>query len=230
MWLKIIRFWKFIKRFKRFWLSVLLAVLCSLTLLYEWLFNERKLDISHIYLVSVIYVIAMLFWHLKVLRDWFRWIIDFLGLENLKDFRFIIVIFSASIFSIYLLGFKNSEIPFGLQFSIIPVSATLGGLVIAGANNSKLSPNSRNDLLRVAQNFIVATISFIFFAASFALANLSPSINPNVPPTNNIETIAFIFFWASVAFFFIGTFLFVIGIVDLALGLKKIKNELLYWR
>jgi hypothetical protein len=225
---QIMRFWNFIKRFKRFWRSFLMAVLFGLLLWYENYTGTYKT--SHTYLLSAIYVVTMLFWHIKKFRIWFKWIIDFLGLEKILTatgfFRFYFCLIGAFIISIYLLGSKDIVIPPGLQFSIIPVTATLGGLVIAGSNNSKLSPVSRNELLRVAQNLIVATISFIFFVATFALANISKDFDPNVLPTTDVEWVKFCFYWLSVVFFFIGTALFVVGITDLSLGLKRIKNEL----
>jgi hypothetical protein len=226
----IIKFWKLLISCKRLWLSLLLAALFGLMIAYEW-FSDTLIT-SHIYILATIYVLSMLYFHLKRLREGFKWIIDFLGLESLgtiaRFLRFQLCVFGAFIISFYLLfGIKTVEIPVGLQFSIIPVTATLGGLVIAGANYSKLSPEGRYELIRVSQNLIVATIAFVFFIATFAIANLGTAINPNVSPNTQLDVIKLIFYWLSVVFFFIGTTLFVSGVVDLALGLKKIKKEAL---
>jgi hypothetical protein len=224
------QFWHFVRSKKRFWLSILIFVLLGLLLLYEY--YAGTYEKSHTYILAFIYVISMLFWHVLKIRHWFKTFIDFMGLEQLFSnsgvFRFYVSAGSAFLISSYLLlGSSNADIPPGLQFSIIPVTATLGGLVIAGANNSKLSTPSRNELLRVSQNFIVATLSFIFFTATFSLANIGPQIDPNMFPPGEVERIRFVIYWISIVLFLAGTTLFAVGIIDLSLALRKIKNELL---
>jgi hypothetical protein len=151
---------------------------------------------------------------------------DFVGLEDAFTtnlfFKLEICGFGAVLISVYLLlSGKNDIVPPVLQFSIIPVTATLGGLVIAGANISKVKER-RIELIKVAQKLIVATIAFIFFASILFLAG---NIDPSVVPTNQIGWTKYILFWAATFLFYIGTFLFVIGIVDLALGLMNLKKE-----
>jgi hypothetical protein len=110
-----------------------------------------------------------------------------------------------------------------LQFSIIPVTATLGGLVISGANYSQLTTIQRNELLRVAQKFIVSTVSFIFFIALFSFALVGKRLNLNIFPSNSIDITRWILSWFAVGMFVTGVILFVLGIIDLALALKNIK-------
>lgn len=229
--------WKFIQlarityifqKWKRFWLSLLIAGLFGLILLYQWYLDS--LETSHVYSMVIIYALSMLFWHLKKLREWWSDIIDFLGLE--KSFttggfmRLQISIFGGFMISIYLLlSGENTVIPPVLQFSIIPVTATLGGLVISGANYSKIAPDKRAELLRVAQNLIVATIAFVFFATMLSLSNIGGNIDPNQIPLTSLGWIKLILFWFAVVSFFSGTTLFVMGVINLAVSLKHLKKE-----
>lgn len=161
-----------------------------------------------------------------LVKDWWRWFIDFIGLEGPLTIGGIVRLqlssFGAALISLYLLISQNNTVPSVLQFSIIPISATLGGLVVAGANYSKISLELRTKLLKVAQKLIVATIAFIFFAAIFSLAG---DIKPEVIPSTQPEWIKYISFWVAALLFYLGTTLFVIGIFDLALGLMKLKKE-----
>ncbi len=226
-WLKAEAIWKERRRRKirkRIYLSLVIALLFGLLLVYEW--KSGSFQISHGYLIGTIYVLAMLFWHVGKLRAWWSWIVDFTGLEKSGIFQMWIGLFGGLLISIYLLlSGKNDVIPPVLQFSIVPVTATLGGLVVAGANYSKISLERRSELLRVAQSLIVATIAFIFFAVLFYLADIGGSVNPNHLPSTQLEWIKLLFYWLAVVFFFSGTSLFVVGIIDLAIGLKNLKKE-----
>lgn len=226
-WLRAEVIWKQRRRRKirkRIFFSLIIALLFGLVLVYEW--RLGSLEISHVYLMAIIYILAMLFWHVGKLREWWRWIVDFAGLEKSGIFQLWTGLFGGLLISIYLLlSGKNDVIPPVLQFSIVPVTATLGGLVIAGANYSKISPERRSELLRVAQSLIVATISLIFFAVLFYFADIGGSVNPNNLPSTQLEWIKLVFFWLAVVCFFSGTSLFVVGIINLAVGLKNLKKE-----
>ena len=148
-----------------------------------------------------------------------------MGLETIGAFRFMLGSFGGLLLSIYLLlGNSIAVIPPVLQFSIIPVTAVLGGLVISGANYSDITTESRSELLRVAQNLIVATIAFIVFAVLFFLSNIGESIDPNQIPTTQLEWTKFVLFWIALLLFVSGTFLFVVGIINLAIGLNNLKK------
>jgi TRAP-type C4-dicarboxylate transport system permease small subunit len=181
--------------------------------------------------MAAAFVLATVFW---IFRGSWRWFVDLIGLE--EDFRrgnytisvgvrLGISLFGGLLISFYLLlGSKSSAIPPELQFSIIPVAAVLGGLVIAGANYSKIELEQRAELLRVAQKLIVATISFIFFVMLFYFVNIGTDLQPNQLPTSSLDLVRLIFFYLATFIFFFGTTLFVLGIIDLALGLKNLKR------
>lgn len=149
-----------------------------------------------------------------------------MGLEKSGAFELIAGLFGGFLLSIYLLlSDAIAVVPPVLQFSIIPITAVLGGLVIAGANYSKISPKHRSDLLRVSQNLIVATIAFVFFAVALSAANVGGEIDPNQIPTTQLEWIKFVFYWLAILLFLLGTGLFVIGIINLSVGLNNLKKN-----
>jgi hypothetical protein len=178
---------------------------------------------THQIFLIIVFSLAVVF---VLSKGWWQWLIDLVGLEGEFTTSMLIKIelstFGAALISMYLLlSGQNNTVPSVLQFSIIPISATLGGLVISGANYSKLN-GKRTELLKVAQKLIVATIAFIFFTAILFLAG---DVKPNVTPSTQIEWTKYVFFWLSAFLFYVGTTLFVIGIVDLAISLKNLKKE-----
>lgn len=203
-------------------IPLMTAVLFGAVLLYEWKLDSY--EISHGYLLAAIFIVTLAY---RWLRSPLRWLIDFLGLE--KEHSVVKLegcIFGGFIISIYLLlSSEVNLVPPVLQFSIIPVTAMLGGLVIAGANYSKILPEQRTELLRVAQKLIVATISFIFFAALLSLSEVGGSVDPNILPSSSLGVVKLILFWLAVGLFFSGTGLFVLGVIDLAIGLKNLKEK-----
>lgn len=221
-------FWFWEKRRKRkikLWRQSISFVVIALylVLMLDYERASGTFQVSHALLLLIIAVLAIVFWRFRGLRSR---LIDFVGLEGAFTSmmpKFGICLFGAALISLYLLlSGKTDPIPPVLQFSIIPVTATLGGLVVAGANYSHIKQESRSELLRVAQKLIVATIAFIFFAALFLLAD---GVNPNKVPSTELEIIQFVFFWLAAFLFYAGTMLFILGIIDLAIGLKNLKKE-----
>ena len=199
---------------------LLTAIFFGALLFYEWKLGSYQ-D-SHLYLLVGFFILTLLY---RWLRGPLKWLIDFVGLEEEHSVVKMQACFLGGILlSIYLLlGDKMETIPPVLQFSIVPITATLGGLVVAGANYSKILPKQRIGLLRVAQKLIVATLAFIFFAVLVSLSEVGGSVDLNILPSNTLGTIKWVFLWLSVGLFFSGTSLFVLGIVDLAIGLKSLK-------
>jgi hypothetical protein len=112
-----------------------------------------------------------------------------------------------------------------MQFSIIPITAVLGGLVISGAHYSKIDSECRADLLRVSQNLIVSTILFIFFAVFLVVASVGTNVDPNQLPETQLGWIKLIFYWIALLLFILGTSMFVIGVINLLKGLNKLKTS-----
>jgi hypothetical protein len=222
-------FWFSEKRRKReikIWRQIISFVIIALyfILVLDYERVSGTFQTSHVILLVIIGILTIIFSLSRGLR---RLLIDFVGLEGEFTSSMVpkweICLFGGVLISLYLLlSGKTNGIPPVLQFSIIPVTATLGGLVVAGANYSHIKQEQRSELLKVAQKLIVATIAFIFFAALFFLAD---DVNPNNLPATGLEAIRFVSFWFAAFLFYSGTMLFIPGIIDLAIGLKNLKKE-----
>lgn len=130
--------------------------------------------------------------------------------------HFLLVSSMVFILSLYiLLGDPQVTVPPVLQFNIIIVSSALGGLVLAGAANQRISDSIHDELISVAQKLIVATILFIFSTALLFFSEL----------TTTMGWFHDICFWLTAICFFPGVILFAIGIPDLVLALSHIRQR-----
>jgi hypothetical protein len=131
--------------------------------------------------------------------------------------HFLLVSFMLFIVCFYiLLGNSQVHVSPVLQFNIIIVSSTLGGLVLAAATISRNNKAERRELLSVAQKLIAATILFVFATALLFLCGL----------TTTIGWFYNICFWLTVICFFPGVGLFSIGIIDLVIALNHVRQKL----
>jgi quercetin dioxygenase-like cupin family protein len=125
----------------------------------------------------------------------------------------------------FLIAGTATPIPPLMQFQLVTVSATLGGLVIASSNFSSISKETRLELLKVGQQLVTAAVSFIFFVGLFVFVNLS-NIDPGTFEWGWEAIIRGLIFWFAVFFFYGGASIFTIGIIDLVLVLKNLKHEI----
>ena len=114
-----------------------------------------------------------------------------------------------------LLDESRVIVPPVLQFNIIIVSAALGGLVLAGATNKRLSDSVHDELIFVAQKLIVATILFVFSTALLFFSEL----------TTTIDWLYNACFWLTALCFFPGVILFALGIIDLIIALSHMRQR-----
>ena len=143
------------------------------------------------------------------------------SINNRPMLYFLLVPILLFIFSFYiLLGNTQINTPPVLQFNIIVVSATLGGLILAATAIAKFK---HRELLSIAQKLIVATILFVFATALLFIVVLLGGIES---PSWLICTFREIFFWATVICFFPGVILFSIGIIDLVIKLGDIRRSI----
>ena len=115
-----------------------------------------------------------------------------------------------------LLGDSQVTVPPVLQFNIIIVSSALGGLVLAGATNQRISDSVHDELIFVAQKLIVATILFVFSTALLFLSELTTTMGWSHD----------ICFWLTAICFFPGVILFALGIIDLVIALTHMRQRL----
>jgi hypothetical protein len=215
------------KRKDRFWIALsLCTVLSILILLYEWLFGS--FEWSYAILLFGILVVAVIIKLSGTVRI-IKWLISLVGIEEENQIVTFLGFFGGILLSIYLLiSDPNKSVPPALQFSIVPITATLAGLVVASSNHKDALPQQKLELLRVAQKLIIVTVCFIFFAIFYFLAGVGgnyPDINNW--PSGDTEIIKWISEWLAIALFFSGTSLFVIGIIDLGLGVKHLKENII---
>jgi uncharacterized membrane protein YozB (DUF420 family) len=125
------------------------------------------------------------------------------------------------------LGDTQVTVPPTLQFNIIIVSSTLGGLVLAAATISRGKRRKRRELLSVAQKFIVATLLFVLFTALFFIIELVGGINTNsFELTNSASWFRGICYWAALVSSGAGLVLFPLGMTDLVIALTHMRQKL----
>lgn len=121
-----------------------------------------------------------------------------------------------------LLSGVDKSVPPALQWSVIALAPTLGGLVLVGAGNRRIKRGAYFELISVAQKLIVATVFFILFTCLFFTVELTGGIDTNLLDLSLMGCFRAGSFWFSVAFFFAGVYLFLVAIIDLVLALRRI--------
>jgi hypothetical protein len=121
-----------------------------------------------------------------------------------------------------LLSDTSKSVPAALQFSIIAISPTLGGLVLAGASNRRIKRRAHDELVSVAQKFVVATVAFILCTSLAFFVGLIGDINVNVWDLSLIGFTRGISFWTSAALFYAGAYLFLLALTDLVITLRHL--------
>jgi hypothetical protein len=140
-------------------------------------------------------------------------------------YRFILPILIAMPFVSYvLLSGLTKSVPPVIQFSLIAVSPTLGGLVLTAATNRRLRRITRIELISVAQKLIGATVLLIVFVSLFFTGDLLGGANPSSVEWSVAGFFRWAFLWGSIWTFYIGTCLFLLGISDLVLALRHLRR------
>lgn len=122
----------------------------------------------------------------------------------------------------YLLISPQQPITPKMDFNIIMLSATLGGLVLAGALFRGSSQQIRGRLIGVARKFIFATALFLIFTFFIFLVELLGGIDLNSFEPSIINAVRCFSFWIAAIGFYVGVFVFAIALIDLLLTLRYI--------
>lgn len=177
-----------------------------------------------IVLVSIIVIIAILY----LLLCQYRKAFNKLGVKKYHlgtAVRLFAVSILATLFTIYILHPNPTvTLPPSLQFNVIIISATLGGLVLAGASNRRISRRTHNKFMSVAKNLIYATLLFLVFTALLFWIESTGGINVNESDFSRAGIIRGIFFYGGAISFYAGIFLFSWSLIDLALTLRDIRR------
>ena len=97
----------------------------------------------------------------------------------------------------------------------------LGAFVIAAANSPKITIEQRSKLIRIAQKLMIATLAFIFFTVFWFFTTLGYDIDPNTLGTEWAKSFCF---WFAAVLFLVATGTFVIGIIELVMSLKNLRQ------
>ena len=150
---------------------------------------------------------------LKKLRGWV------VNIDNwIEMFRpgSISLLFAA--ISIYLIFDILGKVPEALHINLVMLSATLGGLVFAGASFTRKGTVDRKRLMNVAKMFIIATFLYIIFFVFFTFIQ-----------DKNVSAFSFeggvvntILFWLASLGIYGGSYFFARALVDFIISLRKI--------
>jgi len=122
--------------------------------------------------------------------------------------------------AIYLIYDILGKVPEALHINLVMLSATLGGLVFAGASLNRKSDGNRKRMLNVAKKFIIATFLFIIFCLFFILIK-----DANIDPFDFSKG-GFgytIIFWVAALGIYGGSYFFALALVDFIISLRNIK-------
>jgi len=122
--------------------------------------------------------------------------------------------------TIYLIYDILGKVPEALHINLVMLSATLGGLVFAGASLTRKSDENRKRMLNVAKKFIIATFLFIIFFLVFVLIK-DANIDPFDFSKGGVGYT--IIFWLSALGIYGGSYFFALALVDFVISLRKIR-------
>ncbi len=215
-------------KYDALWLILIIIATSAITLFIEWWQTGiwRK---PVMVLVGVIIVLIGIAW---VFRTYGQPVFEKIGVKKqdvqslFTPLRFFMAGILATLFALYvLLPNPKFTIPSSLQFNVIVISATLGGLVLAGASNRRISRQANNKLISIAKKLIYATILFLVFTALLYWLEATGGIDANIPDYSKEGIIRGTFFYGGAASFYTGIFLFSIALIDLAFTLRNLTKS-----
>lgn len=121
--------------------------------------------------------------------------------------------------SIYLIFDILGKVPEALHINLVMLSATLGGLVFAGASFTRRGTEDRKRLMNVAKTFIIATFLFIIFFIFFTFIK-DMNIDPFSFEGGVVNTVLF---WLAALGIYGGSYFFARALVDFIISLRKIR-------
>lgn len=210
---------------------VIVAILIIAALLITDWWTKGHFEPSDLIDLIIILGAVTLFILLAVWHSLRRRVLDIIGedsVEKLSTWRSFVALAILFILTFYiLLGDAQVAVPSTLQFNIIIVSSTLGGLVLAAATISRVENAERRELLSVAQKLIVATLLFIFFTALFFIVESIGGIDKySFEFTTLVNWFRGACFWSAFVSLFAGGILFSLGIIDLVIALTHMRKRL----
>ncbi len=214
----------------RWYIPVITAVLFIAFILgFLWL-TYGLIEKTQVLVVVIFTVVILLIYEF---RRWLRKIItpclNIIG-EEIKIprsqsrffFKYVFVLFFTIPFVFYLLAGGQEKTSSVLDFNIIVIAPTLGGLIFAGAGNRRIKNVARMELISVVKKFIVVTVLFIMFRSLAFTVDLTGGIDVNIFDWTTMGIFRGVSFWTAATFFYVGVFLFLLALVDLVLSLRHL--------
>lgn len=144
------------------------------------------------------------------------WVVN---IDNwIEMFRPGFILFLFAMISIYLIYDILGKVPEALHINLPILSATLGGLVFAGASFIRKGTADRKRLMNVAKMFIIATFLFIIFFIFFTFIK-DMNVDPFSFEGGVVNTILF---WLAALGIYGGSYFFARALVDFIISLRKI--------
>jgi len=220
------------KQRKPFYLGLLIILIELIFVFLSWLIQKQLLW-ENIYIILGADLIAIgILISPKKLQNKLVVLINkylkFIGIDHLNELYKIRSVFALVIslpFSFYILlnGVVKPTSPV-LQFTIITVSATLGGLVLTSANNRRVNRRTHEKLIKVAQKMIVSAVFFIIIVSLLFMVDFMGGIDTHHWDFSVIGLTRGLSFWAAGIGFYLGVFLFLMGLLDLVVVLKDLRE------
>jgi hypothetical protein len=215
---------------RKTWIIITVTLLSVALVVADWLMRGY-VQLSSLVIMAAFLLSLILYLNMPLFREKVANILNIIGedekvISNRPMWYFLLVPILILVFSFYvLLGNAQITIPPVLQFNIIIVSSTLGGLVLAAATIPRVRNDAYRELLSVAQKLIVATILFVLATALLFLVELLGGIEANSFEWTTRGLFRAVFFWATVICFFPGIILFSLGVIDLILVLSRMRRS-----
>lgn len=138
-----------------------------------------------------------------------------------------LLLFLLAPFSIYLVHELSQQNVPAAQLSILAIAPTLGGLVLAAASNTRITNKTHSELIHVARKLISATLLFVFFVPFIFIVDQLGGIDINaVPNFSDLQAwLRWLYFWLAAPCFYVGVFLFILGLIDLVFALRDFSTS-----
>ena len=157
----------------------------------------------------------------KFVSKLWSWIVN---IDNwIEAFRPVFVAIFMAAITIYLIYDILGKVPTALHVNFVMLSATLGGLVFAGASlYNKEDIENRKRLMNVAKKFIIATFFFlIFFVFFIFIKDVNVALFSLDFYKNNLGYA--IVFWLAALGIYGGSGFFAFALVEFIVALRKLK-------
>jgi len=212
-------------KYRTLWQILVLFTVSFIVLLIDW-WQTGSWRIPAIVIVCLVVVSAILYLYFR--KYWPKILTKFRSEKSQLGTS--VRLFGAGIlallFALYVL-IPNPQValPAGLQFNVIIISATLGGLVLAGASNHRITDETHDRLMSVAQKLIASTLLFLIFTVFLFWVDFAGGINVNAFDLSGEGIMRGILFYSGAISFYVGIFLFSLSLIDLALTLGQIRKK-----